>query len=108
MARTLLTPRDVLTKTYFVYILSNRSGTLYVGVTNNLYRRIIEHRNNTFSGFSSKYKMHRLVYFECFGEIRLAITREKELNGWLRQKKLGLIQKSNPKFEDLSHKVSAD
>ncbi|HKX11548.1 MAG TPA: GIY-YIG nuclease family protein [bacterium] len=89
-------------KTFFVYILTNRSGTLYIGVTSNLPRRLFQHRSGIFQGFSASYKIIRLIYFECFGDSRLAIAREKELKGWLRGKKIALIRKSNPRFEDLS------
>lgn len=95
----------MLFKTFFVYILTNRSGTLYIGITSNLYRRLFEHRNGLIPGFSEKFKLGRLIYFECFGDARLAIDREKELKGWLRKKKIELIRKSNPKFDDLSGTV---
>ncbi len=86
---------------YFVYILSNRSRTLYIGVTNDLLRRIGEHREGAYDGFTAKYRIHRLVYFEHFQYIDNAITCEKELKGWLRSKKIALIQTGNPTWEDL-------
>ena len=87
---------------YFVYILTNRARTLYIGVTNDLLRRIEEHRSGLVPGFTSKYKIHRLVYFEEFNDIALAIGREKELKGWRRQKKIDLIDTVNAKWSDLS------
>jgi putative endonuclease len=89
-------------KTYFVYIMSNRSKTLYTGVTNSLIRRVHEHKMGTGSGFAAKYKLDRLVYFERFEDIRNAIEREKEIKGWLRAKKIALIVSVNPAWRDLS------
>ena len=89
-------------KTYFVYIMSNRSKTLYTGVTNSLIRRVREHKMGTGSLFATKYKLDRLVYFERFEEIRNAIEREKRIKGWLRVKKIALIVAVNPAWRDLS------
>ena len=90
-------------KDYFVYILaSQRNGTLYIGVTNNLERRIIEHKNNLVEGFTKKYNIHKLVYCEQIGDINLAIMREKQLKRWNREWKLRLIEKENPNWLDLS------
>ena len=89
-------------KTYFVYISSNRSKTLYVGVTNNLIRRMREHKEARGSDFTSRYKLDRLVYFERFEDIRNAIEREKVIKGWLRIKKMALIVSVNPTWADLS------
>ena len=86
---------------YFVYIMSNRSKTLYTGVTNSLIRRVREHKTGLGSGFTAKYKLDRLVYFERFDEIRNAIEREKRIKGWLRIKKIGLIVSVNPAWKDL-------
>ncbi len=86
---------------YYVYILSSRSRTLYVGVTNKLLRRVEEHRDGVFDGFTSKYRIHRLVYFEPFKYIGNAIAREKAIKGWLRIKKVALIEAENPTWEDL-------
>jgi putative endonuclease len=89
-------------KLYFVYILaSKRNATLYVGVTNNLERRIEEHKNNLNKGFTAKYGVHRLVWYEETTDILLAIEREKQIKKWNRQWKLELIEKENPKWEDL-------
>lgn len=92
----------VPTKTYFVYILSNRSKTLYIGVTNNLRRRVFEYKTGVGSGFATKYKLDRLVYFERFEDVRSAIDREKQLKGWRRLKKIALIVAINPAWRDLS------
>jgi putative endonuclease len=89
-------------KIYFVYIMSNRSKTLYTGVTGNLVRRVREHKGGTGSMFAAKYKLDRLVYFERFEDIRNAIEREKRIKGWLRIKKIALIVSLNPAWRDLS------
>lgn len=83
---------------YFVYIITNRSRTLYIGVTNNLVRREREHKSGAGSGFSSKYKLDRLVYFERFEDVHNAIEREKCIKGWLRIKKIALIVSMNPSW----------
>jgi putative endonuclease len=89
-------------KTYFVYIMTNRSKTLYTGVTDSLIRRVHEHKLGIGSKFTSKYKLDRLVYFERFEDIHNAIEREKRIKGWLRIKKIGLIVSVNPAWKDLS------
>jgi putative endonuclease len=89
-------------KKYFVYILSNKSGTLYVGVTNNLERRLYEHKNKLNQGFTSKYNISRLVYFKPTDDVTVAITREKKIKGMLRSKKIELIKTMNPGLIDLS------
>ena len=87
---------------YFVYILaSKRNGTRYIGVTNNLLKRVHQHRNDATQGFTQKYNVHNLVYFEVYRDIRDAITREKRMKKWKRQWKIELIEKSNPSWEDL-------
>lgn len=86
----------------YVYIATNHSKTLYIGVTNNLERRILEHKHKTIPGFTSKYNIHKLVYFEEIADPRQAIEREKQLKGWLRQRKIDLIEESNPKWTDLA------
>lgn len=92
-----------MNKTYYTYILSNkRNGTLYIGTTNNLERRILEHKNKEIAGFSKKYETDKLIYFEDSGDVRSAIEREKQLKKWNRKWKLDLIEKSNPKWKDLS------
>src|SRR5258708_12975074 len=89
-------------KTYFVYIMTNRSKTLYTGVTNSLVRRAREHKLGIGSSFAAKYKLDRLVYFERFDDIRNAIEREKQIKGWLRIKKIALIVSLNPDCKDLT------
>jgi len=91
-------------KTYFVYIITNRSKTLYTGVTNNLVRRVREHKTGTGSGFAAKYKLDCLVYFELFEDIRNAIEPEKRIKGWLRIKKVALIVSVNPAWRNLSQR----
>jgi putative endonuclease len=86
---------------YFVYIMTNRSKTLYTGVTNNLVRRVREHKTGT-SGFTAKYKLDRLAYFERFEDVHNAIEREKRIKGWLRIKKIALVVSLNPSWKDLS------
>ena len=86
-----------------VYILaSRRNGTLYVGVTSDLVRRVWEHKHDMVEGFTKKYSVHRLVYFEEYGDIRNAITREKQLKKWNRAWKLRLIEADNPDWRDLA------
>jgi putative endonuclease len=87
---------------YFVYIMTNKSGTLYTGVTNNLERRIYEHKQHLVKGFTNKYNIDKLVYFEETNDIHAAISREKQIKGWLRQKKIALIESMNPGWKDLS------
>lgn len=94
-------------KSYFVYILaSQRNGTLYIGVTSNLIKRIWEHRNNVVEGFTKKYKVHSLVYFEQTDNVNSALRREKQLKNWQRKWKLALIEKENPKWIDLYDKIT--
>ena len=89
-------------KNYYVYLLSNEARTLYIGVTNNLERRISEHKSKLIKGFTKKYNLTKLVYYETTTDIRDAIYREKQLKGWLRSKKISLIEKENPGWDDLS------
>lgn len=87
---------------YYVYLLaSKRNGTLYLGVTSNLIKRVYEHKNNLVSGFTQKYKIHNLVYYETTDDINSAITREKQLKKWKRTWKIELIEKDNPGWKDL-------
>ncbi|MBP5438854.1 MAG: GIY-YIG nuclease family protein [Treponema sp.] len=91
---------------YYVYILSNyTNSTLYIGVTNDLKRRIYEHKNKLISGFSSKYNVNKLVYFEETTDIKSAIQRERNLKKWKREWKDELIKKNNPSFYDLSKEL---
>lgn len=87
---------------YYVYILASRSRVLYVGVTSHLAQRVREHRSGDFGGFTADYKIHRLVYFERFVDVRAAISREKQLKRWRREKKVALIERENSTWEDLS------
>ncbi len=93
-------------KMYFVYILTNKNNTvLYTGVTNNLERRIYEHKNRLVEGFTKKYRVHKLVYFDSTSDIRSAIAREKEIKGWTKAKKIALIEKGNPEWRDLAEEM---
>ena len=87
---------------YYVYIMSSPTGTLYTGVTNDLMRRVYEHQNKLVPGFTSRYGVTRLVYYEVSGDIRAAIAREKEIKGWRRGKKVALVEATNPTWRDLS------
>ena len=89
-------------KTYYVYILTSSTGTLYTGVTNDLFRRVYEHKQKLVEGFTKKYNIDRLVYYEETHDVNAALLREKQIKGWLRKKKIALIQSLNPKWEDLS------
>jgi putative endonuclease len=95
-------------RNYYVYIMTNRVRTLYVGITNDLCRRLDEHRHGLTGGFTSKYKMNRLVHFEQFNYVNGAIAREKEIKGWVRRKKIALIESENPKWSDLSRDLFAE
>ena len=93
---------------YYVYILTNMSRTLYVGVTNDLERRMYEHRHKLVPGFTSKYNVSWLVHYEQTSAIESAIAREKEIKGWRRSKKVALIEASNPQWKDLSLEWNSD
>ncbi len=89
-----------------VYLLaSKRNGTLYIGVTSNLPARVWQHRNDQIDGFTKKYRVHRLVYFELHEEMTAAIRREKQLKKWRRAWKIELIEKSNPEWRDLYEEI---
>jgi putative endonuclease len=91
-----------MSKEYFVYIMTNKYNTvLYTGVTNNLMRRVWEHKEGSGSVFTSRYRVTKLVYYESYENINLAIAREKQIKGSSRQKKIDLITKSNPEWDDL-------
>ena len=87
---------------YFVYILASKSRKLYVGVTNDLERRIYEHKQKLADGFTARYRIDRLVHFEETSDVMTAMEREKQIKGWLRDKKIALIESSNATWEDLS------
>lgn len=86
---------------YYVYILTNRSRTLYIGVTNDIVRRLEEHRSRAVDGFSRRYRLDRLVYLEETTDVRAALEREKQLKRWRREKKVRLIEESNPGWLNL-------
>jgi putative endonuclease len=87
---------------YHIYMMASASGVLYLGVTNDLERRVAEHKAGMKIAFSSKYKTVKLVYFEAFGDVREAIAREKQIKRWRREKKVWLIEAGNPEWKDLS------
>ncbi len=91
-------------KQYYVYIMTNNSRTLYTGVTDDLVRRVYEHRNKLIEGFTRKYNIARLVYYEITSDVRAAIQREKQIKGWLRKKKIALIEAANPEWKDLGER----
>ncbi len=86
---------------FYVYLLASRSRTSYCGVTNDLLRRVEEHRSGEYDGFTAKYRIHRLVYYEHFQYVSTAVAREKEIKGWLRPRKITLIEADNPTWLDL-------
>jgi len=91
---------------YYVYILASRkSGTLYIGVTNDLVRRAYDHKSNVIQGFTEKYGVHDLVYYESYTDVRDALTREKRLKKWKRQWKIDLIESVNPDWRDLYSQI---
>ena len=89
-------------KTYFVYIMSNESKMIYVGVTNNLTQRVAQHKKKLVQGFTLRYNLHKLVHYEIFSDVRVAIAREKQIKGWLRGRKVALIIAKNPNWHDLA------
>jgi putative endonuclease len=94
-------------RSYFVYIMTNKSGTLYVGVTGNLERRVFEHRARVLEGFTKRYQMTRLLYYEETTDVYEALLREKQIKAWRRTKKVDLITSMNPKWLDLAAGWSA-
>ena len=93
--------------TYFVYIIASRSRNLYTGVTNHLERRLAEHKTGSIPGFTRRYRIHRLVYCEPFGDIRSAIAREKQIKSWSRAKRIALIEAQNPIWADLAEEPAS-
>jgi putative endonuclease len=89
-------------KCYYVYIVASRSRTLYIGITSKLEQRAVQHKTHSLPGFSSKYRCERLVFIERYADPQTAITREKQLKGWLRARKIALIEENNPAWTDLS------
>jgi putative endonuclease len=98
----ILADHDSVEHRYYVYILASKSRTIYIGITSDLETRIREHRSGIYGGFTSDYKVHRLVYYEQFTWAQAAISREKQLKRWRREKKVALIERDNPTWEDLS------
>ncbi|MGE5321268.1 MAG: GIY-YIG nuclease family protein [Actinomycetota bacterium] len=96
--------RDGCYYKYWVYILSSRSGTLYTGLTRFFERRIYQHKYDTIEGFTRKYQCHRLVYYESHQDVQVANAREKQVKRWRREKKINLIEKLNPRWQDLAEK----
>jgi putative endonuclease len=93
-------------KMYYVYILTNKyNKVLYVGITNDLIRRTYEHKSNLVEGFTSKYNVHKLVYYDLTSDVMSAITREKQVKGWTRNKKIKLIESMNPGWKDLYDEI---
>ena len=89
-------------RNYYVYIMASRSRVLYTGITNDLARRVYEHRRHLTQGFTNTYHVTRLVYFEELADVRDAIAREKQIKGWIRARKIQLIEQRNPTWEDLA------
>ncbi len=96
-----------MTHKYWVYIVASVTGTLYIGMTNCVERRVAEHKSGEFEGFASEYRCQRLVYYESFQFVQDAINREKQLKGWNRSKKIALIESKNLRWEDLAEKWGA-
>ncbi|MCF7808411.1 MAG: GIY-YIG nuclease family protein [Candidatus Marinimicrobia bacterium] len=92
-------------RSYYVYIMTNRSRTLYIGITNDIARRMQEHKERRVKGFTKKYSIDQLLHFEEFNDVYDAIFREKQLKGWLRSKKIELIEENNPNWNDLSFEL---
>lgn len=93
---------DTVTKNYSIYVMPNKSRTFYVRMTNNLERRICEHKQKLIEGFTKRYNITQLVYYEVFSDVREAIAREKQVKDWRREKKIALIESLNPAWRDLS------
>jgi len=87
---------------YYVYIMTNRSATLYTGVTGDLQRRVWEHKTHSVEGFTDRYNVTQLVYYEVTRNVKAALAREKQIKGWLRARKVALIESTNPGWQDLS------
>ena len=97
------TPERKNMQQYYTYIMTNsKNKVMYIGVTNNIQRRIYEHKNKTADGFTKKYNVNKLVFYETANDARIAIEREKELKGWKREKKNALVESMNPEWKDLS------
>ena len=95
----------MLTKQYYVYIMSSRSHVIYVGMTNDLRRRVEQHQQKLIEGFTQKYNITQLVYYEVANDVHSALAREKEIKGWRRSKKVALIESMNPLWQDMSRQL---
>ena len=103
MFQGLLVFNNMQSKSYYVYILTDHdNSTFYIGVTNDLQRRLYEHHNGLMDGFTKRYKLKKLVYYECTNDVMSAIEREKQLKRWHRQWKINLIRENNPDFQNLA------
>jgi putative endonuclease len=100
--RIVLPDRIRAMKTYYVYIMSSKTATLYIGITSNIKKRVYEHKTRLIPGFTDKYNIDRLVYVETFGDALSAIAREKQIKRWRREKKIALIESTNPQWLDLA------
>ena len=89
-------------RTYYVYIMASTSGTLYTGVTNDIKRRVYEHKHKLIRGFTEKYNVTQLVFYEETHDIHTALARERQIKGWVQRKKVELVKSKNPKWQDLS------
>jgi len=95
-----------MSENYYVYIMTNKYNTvLYTGVTNDLVRRVYEHKNKLVEGFTAKYNLTKLVYYEIYNDVKEAINREKQIKGWKREKKEDLIKEFNPMWKDLYEEI---
>jgi putative endonuclease len=94
--------RERVARTYYVYTLASPSRILYTGVTSNLERRVLQHRRKLLPGFTTRYNVNRLVYYEIFSDVRAGIAREKQVKGWVRERKIALIESANRDWKDLS------
>jgi putative endonuclease len=92
---------------YYVYILASASRVLYTGITNNLQRRVFQHKQKQIAGFTQRYNVTQLMHYEVFGDVRLAIAREKQVKAWRREKRVALISERNPHWRDLSEDWSS-
>ena len=93
----------MMNKIYYVYIMNSPTGTLYTGMTNDLKKRVFQHKNKLVDGFTRKYNVTRLAYFEETSDVNAAIAREKQIKGWRRSKKIELINRLNPTWQDLAN-----
>src|SRR6202051_994783 len=105
--RVQLRARASPVKTYHVYMMASASRVLYIGVTGDILRRVMEHKQMRLPGFTARYRVTQLAYFEAFGDIRIAITREKQIKGWLRERKIALIESFNPNWRDLAAELQS-